>query len=236
MNHFFNSIIYWFAFFPELINLPRCISPMWTHHRRKRTELQPTHIQFLIHRILGGTSVIPTLIIVSGKEATNIWIEVRISGKSKIQACRNLIAQWFPRRTDISRPYIGSVTLLSGKNRTCKNKDAFIWSYGTLIIINATHRQQRISITHLAERPQIGLRIKILRLPIEMVRFRRIHPPAVHTQLEDTFIQVFPIDITGFRIIGIVYAYSGRIFHIGRPSIESRLGPCRKVKQHTILV
>ena len=69
-----------------------------------------------------------------------------------------------------------------------------------------------------------------------MVRFRRIHPPAVHTQLEDTFIQIFPIDITGFRIIGIVYAYSGRIFHIGRPSIESRLGPCRKVKQHTILV
>ena len=104
------------------------------------------------------------------------------------------------------------------------------------MVVNPSDSHQRISIAHLTERAQIGFGIHILRLPIQMIGFGRVHPPGIHSQFENSVIQVFPINITSLGIVSVIHSNTGRIFHIRRPWINSRLRPSSKVKQHSFFV
>ncbi len=57
------------------------------------------------------------------------------------------------------------------------------------MVVNPSDSHQRISIAHLTERAQIGFGIHILRLPVQMVGFGRVHPPGIHPQFENSVIR-----------------------------------------------
>ena len=57
----------------------------------------------------------------------------------------------------------------------------------THLVVNRSDSHQRISIAHPTERAQIGFGIHILRLPIQMIGFGRIHPDVYKRQLPQWF-------------------------------------------------
>ena len=122
---------------------------------------------------------------------------------------------------------------MSHKPRTGEDEHAFIRRHGTLVFIHSTDGHERISVANLPEGPHTGLGIQILGRGIHMVRFSRIHPPSIHAEFENTLIQVFPINVTGFGRIGVIHFHSGRIFHDGRPCVNPRGRPSTEVKQQS---
>ena len=95
-NHLLNGIVHGFALLSELVYFTGCIRSVGTHHRSKGTKLQPTHVQLLIKRILRSRPVVPTLIILPGKEATDVVVPMGHAAKREIQAGRHLFTQGLP--------------------------------------------------------------------------------------------------------------------------------------------
>ena len=230
MDKLRNRIIIGFSFLSELINFTRRIRTVRTHHRTKGTKLQPSYIQFLIIRVC------QFLRIFTQEESPYIRIPVRNSGKREIQSSRNLPLKRIPCPLNISRPCIRPISLLSSKCGTSQNKHTLIGRDLTLMVVYPSNRHQRIRITHFPETSQESLFIQVFILEVQMVRFRRIHPPAIHSQGKQSFVRIFPIDITGFWIIGIVNPYPRQIIFPWRPQIRSCQRPCLKVEKHSLLI
>ena len=76
------------------------------------------------------------------------------------------------------------------------------------MIINAAHAYKRESITHFTERAQISLKIQVFFFRRAMFRFGCIQPPTIHSDAEHIFIHIFPIDISRYRIISIIYLHT----------------------------
>ena len=69
-----------------------------------------------------------------------------------------------------------------------------------------------------------------------MIWLCRVHPPTIHAELEYSFIEMFPINITGFGAVSIIYTYSGGIFHIRRPTVNTGLRPGFDVEEQSLFI
>ena len=203
------------------------------HHGAEGSVLHPTYIKLLIERIPCGASILGALIVTVGKEAAYVTVEVGVTGKRKVQTCGDLSLKALPVGLHVTGPCVGAVTLLAGKSRTGQYEHAFIIIQCPLIVINTAYCQQRIGVTHVAERTHGGRQIQIRISEAQMVGLGRVHPPAVNVQLMQT-LQMVPVYVTRLLAVRVIRTYARRVVHPWRPVGQSALRPGLEIEQQTL--
>ena len=158
---------------------------MTTHHRGESAKLHPTHKEFLILRIASGR-IVSLRAVRTGEEATYVGIHIRISSQGVVQAKRHLLAETVPRRTDVTTPGVGTITLLTCKVTAGEDEDTLTFIYSTLTVIHTTHRHQREGIAYTAIRTHRCGLVTLFLCQIHLVRVGRVHPPGINTHLVQT--------------------------------------------------
>ena len=118
----------------------------------------------------------------SRKKSTDIRIPVGNSRKRKIQARRDLLAEYFPVGLHIPAPVAGAIPLLPRKSTPRQYHDPLPVGGLSLMLEYTTDMLQRISIQYPPVTPHRSRLIIIPILYIDMIRLGRIHPPRIYSQ------------------------------------------------------
>jgi len=107
---------------------------------------------------------------------------------ARLEAAGYLAPECYPIACDITRPRRGSISLLTGKRRTRQDHDPFAVRCAPLPFVNRLGDIKRIGIANRFAAPKKCL------AAFENVKLGLggVHPPAVHPDLEDSFIELRP--------------------------------------------
>ena len=175
---------------------------MAAHHGIEQAELQPPDVKFLEQRILRTGGGGPWLIVSTGEESAYIGVEIRIAGKGESEPGTDLMAEIVPSGLDVAAPGIGASALLSGICRTRKHHRTPA-GHGQLLGGHALHGHQRIGVQNTAVGAHSGHLLQVGVLIVEVVRFGRVHPPAVYAHSLQPE-EIVPVDIARLGAESIV--------------------------------